>query len=331
MPTAGAFRPFSMIEPATAVKRRTTHVLIAVGAAACVLGLLAPWLAPLLPSQIGWYASLASHWQLLYATVLTILVLAAVVMLRGAGMRWLWALPAVALPLLSASPRLAKTDQSPDVRIVAANLQKRTEALQRLRAWVNATQPDVIVLSEVTPSIADASRHWRDYPYRLEAPQHSAFGMLLLAKRPLLAPRIERDTQRITTLRATIAVDGETVELIGFHPMPPMTPRMETGLREELKRLTRGRSASRIIAGDFNATVWSPALRQLDATRWRRAMPLRPTWPAQWRGLFGIGIDQVIANTDWQVVQARVGPANGSDHLPVFVALRRTPVGAASQ
>jgi endonuclease/exonuclease/phosphatase (EEP) superfamily protein YafD len=84
-----------------------------------------------------------------------------------------------------------------------------------------------------------------------------------------------------------------------------------------------------IVAGDFNLTPWSFALRRIDRRfgleRRDRAVP---TWPSQrplGRALVPLPailpIDHVYAGAGWRTVAVRRGPRLGSDHYPLVVDL----------
>jgi endonuclease/exonuclease/phosphatase (EEP) superfamily protein YafD len=84
-----------------------------------------------------------------------------------------------------------------------------------------------------------------------------------------------------------------------------------------------------IVAGDFNLTPWSFALRRLDRRfgleRRDRAVP---TWPSQrplGRELVPLPailpIDHVYAGAGWRTVAINRGPRLGSDHYPLVVDL----------
>jgi endonuclease/exonuclease/phosphatase (EEP) superfamily protein YafD len=87
---------------------------------------------------------------------------------------------------------------------------------------------------------------------------------------------------------------------------------------------------SLIVAGDFNLTPWSFALRRGDARLGlRRLSRALATWPAGpvYAGVAlpfpVLPIDHVYAGRAWRVVSLKRGPRLGSDHYPVVVVLTR--------
>ncbi len=79
-----------------------------------------------------------------------------------------------------------------------------------------------------------------------------------------------------------------------------------------------------VVLGDFNATPWSAAYREL---RWRGGLidsmsgnGLQASWPVAW-GVFSIPIDHVLHSPDLGSNGRRTGPSFGSAHRPVIVSI----------
>jgi endonuclease/exonuclease/phosphatase (EEP) superfamily protein YafD len=79
-----------------------------------------------------------------------------------------------------------------------------------------------------------------------------------------------------------------------------------------------------ILLGDLNLTPWAPTFASLlEAGNLRDASIVRgltATWPSRY-ALFGLLIDHVLVNPKVAVLGSRIGPAIGSDHLPVLADL----------
>ncbi|MCP4730179.1 MAG: endonuclease, partial [Roseibacillus sp.] len=83
-----------------------------------------------------------------------------------------------------------------------------------------------------------------------------------------------------------------------------------------------------VILGDFNATVWSPHLREFIKTTSLmdsgRKRGFQPTW--RWfNPFFSIPIDHVFHNAALSCTNRQIGPALGSDHRPVITEFALTP------
>ena len=80
-----------------------------------------------------------------------------------------------------------------------------------------------------------------------------------------------------------------------------------------------------LIVGDFNATPWSTAFRDMqsagDLVNSQIGFGRAPTWPAG-LGSFGmIPIDHLLHSEALITVYRQIGEANGSDHKPLIVTL----------
>jgi hypothetical protein len=86
-------------------------------------------------------------------------------------------------------------------------------------------------------------------------------------------------------------------------------------------RTAGGSRLPTVVAGDLNATPWSPAFNELDDLGLRRATGLAPTWPSALHGISGIPVDHVPASRHWRLVASGREPDLGSDHRPVIARL----------
>jgi len=79
-----------------------------------------------------------------------------------------------------------------------------------------------------------------------------------------------------------------------------------------------------IVAGDFNVAPWShyfrTTLERSGLSDCAAGHGLAPSWPSQFPPL-GIRIDHCLASHHWRSIDVRLGPSNGSDHLPLIADL----------
>ncbi len=124
-----------------------------------------------------------------------------------------------------------------------------------------------------------------------------------------------------------IVVDGTESVVLALHPPSPLSPNRH-GVRDRLLAdagdWVADRQSPVIVVGDFNATPWSAAFREL---RWRGRLRdtmvgagLQPTFPKDW-GPLGIPIDHALHTAGLAAVERRTGPHLGSDHRPLIVTL----------
>lgn len=81
-----------------------------------------------------------------------------------------------------------------------------------------------------------------------------------------------------------------------------------------------------VIAGDFNMPTDSAIYRR-HWREWADAFESAGTGfgHTKFTSLWGIRIDHVLFDPQWQAVSSRVGPDVGSDHRPLIVTLQRAP------
>lgn len=306
---------------------------------ACIAGLLLPFVSHWQASDAGWLSwllDLATHWQWLFC--LGIVLCLVLVMLsplirflpRLSG-KWIWSALFLPLPFLSSAPGLPLVPPGyipnlalprPAVLTLAsANMEVGNTATAPLRNWLASAKPDVVVLLEVSPQLAGYLPQLKDYPYQVVHAENSPFGIALLSRLPLQAPRLIPDAAGINRIEAGITLGTRTVNLTALHPMPPLSPYFHRQRNALLHMLTPRNDTPSIVAGDFNATPWSSAFNGLEQAGWRRATGLRPSWPSIGMGVFGIPIDHVLASRHWHTLASGLGPDLGSDHRPVLVQL----------
>ncbi len=289
------------------------------------LGLLSPWLTELAAPysvHVAWLLDLASHWQWLHLTLL----LAGIALLARRNARWLLLVPLAALPWLTVTPALPHETGTPrlELSLLTANLAQSLDA-SALRVLLDRQPVDLVLLQEVTPELAQQLGRWQDYPYRLLAPEDSPFGLALLSRKPLDGAKVSIDADGIPAIESRVLLPGQAIALTVVHPMPPLSPyrhqKRNMGLQVLLQK-NAAHGLPGLVAGDFNASPWSQALRGVQALGWQRASDLNPSWPALGRGWLGIAIDQVVVNGPWRVAEQGLGPNLGSDHLPRLMRLQ---------
>lgn len=232
--------------------------------------------------------------------------------------------------MLFRRPRRAAADGAPLLRIVAANLLHANDALDRAGAAIAALQPDVAVLCEVTPDARAALRALEArLPHALDtcAPD-SLYGIVILSRFPLTERSRgigEEPTPR--HLAADLAIAGGTVSLLAIHPTNPLRlPRAHRipGEFAAVADLCRTLREDLIVIGDCNAAGWSSYLRGLErAAGLANDGGLRPSWPVWLPAPLRLPLDHVWVRGRLTLARAWLGPAYGSDHLPLVAEIGR--------
>jgi endonuclease/exonuclease/phosphatase (EEP) superfamily protein YafD len=307
-----------------AVSHRLHHFLYLASAAVCASVALA------LLARHGWLFELLAHFQLQYLVLLLALATALVAQrrLRSA----LVLLPFASINVLELAPYIPRPAPvelgGPTVEIMTANLNGYNEQFPRFIELVRAESPDVMVLLEVGPGWARALDDLlADYPHRLVLARDDLFGVAILSRLSLTdIETIDLEGAPAAAARVHLSAD-HALRVVGVHLRPPTSPRLAAERNRQLSRLAPLVDAAAgpvVVAGDFNATPYSPHLHDwLDLTRLedpRRGRGIGITWPTA-LPLLGIPIDHCLVSEHFIVADYRQGPAFGSDHYPVVARL----------
>lgn len=313
-------------------------LLIAIGALAAIAGVLGLFWAPL---------DVVNHVQLvLLPLTLVGLVLALAIFRRQPLRGMLIALAAtgflasvtVTMPefvaALTAPPPVAAP--GPTIRLMSFNIYANNRHLDLVTEPVIAADPDILLVQE----------YWRDFRPRLEGPLGELFPysvrcqgdrrafIALFSRLPFtIAPGHDcvddiAHGGRVARISVTMTDrDGKPFTVMTTHldwPLPPARQRLQFA---QLSQAVAAVSGPLILAGDFNSTPFSGALRGFVAeTGLARHTLLMPTWPAGYLGTGAIDVprflplDHVLTRGDIEISGVGVGSsAGGSDHLPVIV------------
>jgi endonuclease/exonuclease/phosphatase (EEP) superfamily protein YafD len=272
-----------------------------------------------------WPLALLPHFRIQHAVV-ALVVLAAAAFLRmrayaGAAALAFLVLVVTVAPDLSAARRAVPAGEP--VRVLLLNVHTRATSYAEVRALIDETKADVVALIEVddrwlrelAPSLAGYSAH-------LEAPRADNFGMAVYGRMPFSAV-----VEELGGGTPSIVVRAAQFSLVVVHPLPPVSGAALAQLESQFAATgarVRALPGPVILAGDLNATPWSPPFRALvdgsGLCDTRAGFGVQPTWPASFAPM-RIPIDHVLADCSIGVADRWVARDVGSDHLPVVVDL----------
>jgi endonuclease/exonuclease/phosphatase (EEP) superfamily protein YafD len=299
--------------------------LLAACAAVVVLACLLP-----LGARLWWVLDLTTHFRVQYLALS--LVMLALLALRRRW--WICAALGVAaavsaaplLPYLPWSAAAASTVGTP-LKVVTVNVSYRQFSVRRLLEIIGETNPDVIVLQELTPYAAEVLADLdTSFTHHLKFPADGPYGIALWSRFEL------EDAQlfalgRLPAIEARVRAPQGTFTVFGVHLNSPMTPRRAAARDQQLRALAergRGVDGPLLVAGDFNLTPYSPRftdwLAESGLTDTRRGRTLRASWPTL-LPLAGIPIDHVAVSSEFEILTHRRLPDFGSDHYGVLVEL----------
>lgn len=240
---------------------------------------------------------------------------------------------ALHLPRQSTTPE----SQTPNLTLLSANILSYNATPERLIDYINKTQPDIILLQEVSPAwlpyIETLTK--TTYPHHHIHPQSDNFGMATLSKHPLtsLTPLYTSDQSPIS-IEATLTINNRQLSILNYHPLPPGSFHYALQRNKQLaytRDYTHQQPDLTIISGDLNITPWSPNYKDMmhDSGLYntRQGYGILPTWPASSTNLLSlpvipvIPIDHCLVSTPIQTLNLQRGPNIGSDHRPLLITL----------
>ena len=238
------------------------------------------------------------------------------------------------LPVWHLVPYYVPRDDGPaglkrPLRVLSFNVLFTNTRYADTVSWVQATDPDIAFFPEVTPSWeAGLAPLKARMPHCLMQAEAHNFGFAVFSKYPIVEQSlVPSGVLGVAMVQLTLEVDGRRLLFIGMHPPSPITATFSHGrdvaLADLAKRL-RWETRPVVVAGDFNATPWSHAMRPLVKaglrdTMWGRGFSA--TWQRNIPPL-AIPIDQILLAGPIRVSARQTGPDLGSDHRPVVAELR---------
>lgn len=229
----------------------------------------------------------------------------------------------------------------PTLTLVMANVLMTNRRVEPLLEFVRAQNPDFVVLDEPDDWWDQALRELeRDFPHTIKEPRSNTYGMLLYSRLPFVAhDRRHIVEEDVPSFHVCVQVGGRNVRLHFVHPRPPAPQEARTTAGRDAELVIVGRLAARepdptIVAGDMNDVAWSHTTRlfqrisrTLDP---RRGRGMFNTYHAHWF-FMRWPLDHLFHSDHFRLVRLERGPAFGSDHFPIVVALELDPAARREQ
>lgn len=300
----------------------------------CTAGVALVSVLPL-GARLHWVLELATHFRVQYLGVTV-----ALLVLVGLRRRWAACAVLVAAAAVSAVPVLpylplgfgpepASAAAFP-IKVLSVNVSFRQFSARRLLEIVREADPDVVVLQELTPHAETVLAELDAlFPNHRKFPAEGAYGIGLWSRLTLESSSTFA-IGRVPAIEARLRAPEGAFTVIGVHLRAPTNGRRAAARNQELRELAARSAATQgplVVAGDFNATPYSPYFRDwLEAsglTDSRRGRTLSVSWPTM-LPVVGIPIDHVSVNDGFTILSHRRLPNFESDHygLLVEVALR---------
>lgn len=301
------------------------RVLVVISCVASALGAL---------GRLHWALELLSHY-IVWQAMLTGLGLVMLVAVR----RWQWVL--VALVVLAAQTYqplswywpVHKTSGAANCRVLLANVLTTNTNKQAFLALVDSLDPDIICVQETDSAWEEALKVLNvRYPINSIVPRSDNFGIAFYTRLPgMLSGVLFQQEHDVPALAATVKVAGTEVSILDVHALPPLGSLMASHRNRHLEAIRgwiEGQSASVVLLGDLNLTMYSPEYRHFMAgsglRNAREGFGPLGTWPV-WVPFARLPLDQCLIKGEAGVVSCSSGPDIGSDHLPLIVDLYIPP------
>ena len=194
---------------------------------------------------------------------------------------------------------------------------------------VRRRRVDVLSAQELTPGLDRALERAglrKTLPHAVLRAGPGGSGTGIYSRFELTPAPGPRGTQNA---HATARIAARDVEIVSVHPPPPIRIRIARW-RADLRRLPAApeRGGSRILAGDFNATLDHRELRRILDRGYTDAADAvgegwRPTWPVGRHLPPEVTIDHVLIDRRWAVSDFDVVQVPGTDHRAVLAVVRR--------
>jgi|MDTC01.2.fsa_nt_gb endonuclease/exonuclease/phosphatase (EEP) superfamily protein YafD len=312
------------------LKENLAAALCAIGVTLLAIGLLAD-----VSARYLWFADLITNFRVHLLMVLIVCALCLLFLRRKAaslvmvvGIAWLaWPLaPYLKLPG-SNKPIEIRADQV-IYRLMSYNIKAGNIRYTDVADYIAGSNVDFVLLLETDKPWSDEMDfELRDhFPHRFTEPKSNWQGITFYSKHPWkTAPRLIEGLSS-PTLTVELELANGVVRLVGVHPVPPIRPALSKSRNDLLSMVARNVSKNKyptIVAGDFNATPWSPHFRDFasvaDLSDSARGRGLQNTWNRYPIFVTGLPIDHVLTSTGITVLTRKIGPQIGSDHRPVVV------------
>lgn len=235
-------------------------------------------------------------------------------------------------PLLKADQNVhAHVEYEKTFKVYSANINRGNKNVSFLIKDIVRVNPDIVFLMEVqTEQIEQLAHLIKSYNYKIIDSRitNSGTGVLFLSNFPVINYNlINLSDHGNAFLETQLFVNQKRVLFYGVH-IPRLHLKRTFSVRQKMiLRVAEIISVKRspvIVAGDFNATPFSPVFRKFlkisGLKDSRNGFGWQPTWPSFFPFLW-IPIDHILVSPDVKVQHRETGYFIWSDHFPVIAEL----------
>lgn len=293
-------------------------------------------------SGINWLLDLTNHFKPYYLMIQCILLGAFLVVKKRVWLFITFVFLLVnafeILPFYMPAWRVTSGTGFVRLKLLQLNVCAPIKDYSRMTALLNEQKPNLVTLEECADrcvSFLEKDGVLTRYPYTLRKPEHR---LMLLSQFPLkenLMPPLQANP---AVAFVQLKVGLQPIDLFMMHSTRPSSgaPYYRNQIiqfHQIAERLKQSENPL-LLAGDLNTTPWGYSLQKLSEESGLRNTMLnfgvQSSFPVfipkvHWWATPVVPIDHVLVSKDWQVLNRRLGPYVGSDHLPVIVDLTLRP------
>lgn len=231
-------------------------------------------------------------------------------------------------PYLSVAPTVAQASSSQDrLRLLMTNVRTENASYDSVLNLLRKKTPDIVVILEVNSEWEERIKNGLEgYPYSEFYPRPDNFGIALLSRFEFSINESPlKPHYFVPHIDASMRVGESSLRLLGIHAIPPVDLiqfRDRNILIRDTANLARDVEGALIVAGDFNASMWSSIyeefLTRSELLDPREGRGVFPTWPAH-LGIALIPIDHIFHTADLKPLKFESLNVPGSDHRGLLI------------
>ena len=246
---------------------------------------------------------------------------------------------ALLLPMLRYLPfRSPDRHATTEFRLATLNLNMRQPDTLQLEGWLKTSDPDIVACQETCAETENWLHEWLiPQGYLAAAPKPdsgrrlASAGQACFTRLPLTEFRVVHGGwHNAGLLVADLVLDGRPLRIIATHGTKPRNGERLRERNQAFRSIARlaAETSAVVVCGDLNVTGFSPFF--LDLLRDGRLTDSRDGigWQASFTPTDPItlprpvlALDHVLLGPGLTVLERRVGPNIGSDHLPVLARI----------
>ena len=235
------------------------------------------------------------------------------------------------LPWYWGKPIITNVESYRPLKIISYNVLWSNQQYNKAIALINQEQPDIAVFQEAQEPWAKALATLKaNYPYHVGA---TKLEIEVYSKLALSNTKIELYGTYRGLVICDLKIGGNKIKFIATHAYPQLyygrkgweirNEHLEVGIGEYVRNILQ----PVVVAGDLNASMWSPFYRSLidksglhNARQGFGILPSQSGIAPQF-AIFSAPIDHFLVSRDIKVKNFQLGRDMGSDHLPIITNL----------